>query len=408
MCYVVVPHPLGMIPANEVHAKVDTAFDDIVTAATKWTATKEKDTAQVNPYPARRITFTGTYAELNKMFADRKWSLSLPIIPPTPELVAAMLKGTKRDPAEVVWVVPPRQGILTVEMVAVLGVMAGARPEHMPLLLACVEAFKQPEAAWRGTSTTTAATYPMMVISGPIIEKMGLNSGTGVIGPENPVTNALGYFINLVGDVVGGSIPPNLDKSTHGTSADFVATVFVENAKANPWKQSYAEYRGFKATDSVLTVSTSYPANGNIDHNSVKSTDLLNTFAAGIAGTSSGIASCLTTYDSGDMTWLNNVSYAMLMVAPEHASTIAQDFPTLRSVQEYLVRETGLPFKYYAPDVCKPGPEYGKVTPDTIIPRFTKPESIHIVVTGGPGKQSQFWTPFPQVVKPVMVKIEDN
>jgi hypothetical protein len=276
----------------------------------------------------------------------------------------------------------------------------------MPLLLACVEAFQAPEAAWRGTSTTTAATYPMILISGPIIEELGLNSGTGVIGPENPVTNALGYFINLVGDVVGGSVPPNLDKSTHGTSADFVATVFVENVKENPWKQSYAEYRGFKPTDSVLTVSTSYPANGNIDHNSVKSTDLLNTFAAGIAGAASGIASCLTKYDSGDMTWQNNVSYAMLLLGPEHAATMAQGFPTVRAVQEYLAKETGLPFKYYAPGVCKPTPEYGEVQPDTVIPRFAGPESLHIVVTGGPGKQSQIWTPFPQVVKPVMVKIE--
>ena len=395
-----------MIPAAEVKGKIDKAFEDILNAATKWKATKEKDTAQVKPYPARKISFTGTYAELNKMFSDRKWSLGLPIIPPTPDKVEEMLKGTTRNPADVVWVVPPRQGMLTVELVAAIGVMAGAKPEHMPLLLACIEAFKQPEAAWRGTSTTTAATHPMILISGPIIEKLGLNSGTGVIGPLNPATNALGYFINLVGDVMGGSVPPNLDKSTHGTASDFVASVFVENVEGNPWKQSYAEYRGFKPTDSVLFVSTSYPPNGNIDHNSAKSVDLLNTFAAGIAGTSSGIASCMTTYDSGDMTWQNNVSYAMLMVSPEHAATMAQDFPSLREVQEYLAKETGLPFKYYAPDVCKPGPQFGTVTPDTIIPRFATPESIHIVVTGGPGKQSQIWTPFPQVTKPVAAKIE--
>ena len=219
MCFVTVPHPLGMISKEEVNAKVDAAFDDIVKAATAWTPAKEKQDAQVKPYPAKRFKFSGTYADVNDMFQKRKWSLSLPIVPPTVDKVAAMLKGTKRDPAEVLWVVPPRQGMLTVELVAALGVMAGAKPEHMPLLIATVEAMAEPDAAWRGPTTTTAATVPVFFISGPIIEKLKLNPGTGTAGGENPVTNALGYFVNLVGDVVGGSVPPNFDKSTHGSSA---------------------------------------------------------------------------------------------------------------------------------------------------------------------------------------------
>ena len=95
-------------------------------------AVKEKEAAQESPYPAKTFKFTGTYADVNKLFAKRKWSLSLPIIPPTVDRVREMLKGTKRAPSEVLWVVPPRQGMLTVELVAVLGVMAGAQPEHMP------------------------------------------------------------------------------------------------------------------------------------------------------------------------------------------------------------------------------------------------------------------------------------
>ena len=160
MCFVTVPHPLGMISKEEVNAKVDAAFDDIVKAATAWTPSKEKQDAQVKPYPAKRFKFSGTYADVNDMFQKRKWSLSLPIVPPTVDKVAAMLKGTKRNPAEVLWVVPPRQGMLTVELVAALGVMAGAKPEHMPLLIATVEAMADPVAAWRGPTTTTAATVP--------------------------------------------------------------------------------------------------------------------------------------------------------------------------------------------------------------------------------------------------------
>ena len=415
MCFVTVPHPLGMISKEEVNAKVDAAFDDIVKAATAWTPSKEKQDAQVKPYPAKRFKFSGTYADVNDMFQKRKWSLSLPIVPPTVDKVAAMLKGTKRNPAEVLWVVPPRQGMLTVELVAALGVMAGAKPEHMPLLIATVEAMADPVAAWRGPTTTTAATVPVFFISGPIIEKLKLNPGTGTAGGENPVTNALGYFVNLVGDVVGGSVPPNFDKSTQGSSFDLVANVICENAKETPWDKTFAEEQGFTRDVSVVTISTSYLANANIDHDSVASEDLLNTFSAGIAGSASGIASCLTVtvpdekspYNKPLSAWSNSVSYAVLVISPEHAATMYRDMKSKDAIRDYLVKNTVLPYKFYTKATCVPPEAFGPYDANTLIPRFTQRESIKMIVSGGPGKQSQFWVPFPQVLKPVSAKIAE-
>ena len=415
MCFVTVPHPLGMISKEEVNAKVDAAFDDIVKAATAWTPSKEKQDAQVKPYPAKRFKFSGTYADVNDMFQKRKWSLSLPIVPPTVDKVAAMLKGTKRNPAEVLWVVPPRQGMLTVELVAALGVMAGAKPEHMPLLIATVEAMADPVAAWRGPTTTTAATVPVFFIRGPIIEKLKLNPGTGTAGGENPVTNALGYFVNLVGDVVGGSVPPNFDKSTQGSSFDLVANVICENAKETPWDKTFAEEQGFTRDDSVVTISTSYLANANIDHDSVASEDLLNTFSAGIAGSASGIASCLTVtvpdekspYNKPLSAWSNSVSYAVLVISPEHAATMYRDMKSKDAIRDYLVKNTVLPYKFYTKATCVPPEAFGPYDANTLIPRFTQRESIKMIVSGGPGKQSQFWVPFPQVLKPVSAKIAE-
>ena len=415
MCFVTVPHPLGMISKEEVNAKVDAAFDDIVKAATAWTPSKDKQDAQVKPYPAKRFKFSGTYADVNDMFQKRKWSLSLPIVPPTVDKVAAMLKGTKRNPAEVLWVVPPRQGMLTVELVAALGVMAGAKPEHMPLLIATVEAMADPVAAWRGPTTTTAATVPVFFISGPIIEKLKLNPGTGTAGGENPVTNALGYFVNLVGDVVGGSVPPNFDKSTQGSSFDLVANVICENAKETPWDKTFAEEQGFTRDDSVVTISTSYLANANIDHDSVASEDLLNTFSAGIAGSASGIASCLTVtvpdekspYNKPLSAWSNSVSYAVLVISPEHAATMYRDMKSKDAIRDYLVKNTVLPYKFYTKATCVPPEAFGPYDANTLIPRFTQRESIKMIVSGGPGKQSQFWVPFPQVLKPVSAKIAE-
>lgn len=415
MCFVSVPHPLGMLPRPEVEAKVDAAFDDIVRAATAWQPVRGEVTAQEKPYPARTFRYTGTYADVNALFAKRKWSLSLPIVPPTVDKVGAMLKGTTRDPAEVVWVVPPRQGMLTVELVAALGVMAGAQPEHMPLLLATVEAMKTPEAAWRGTSTTTAPTSPLIIISGPIVDKLKLNAHTGTAGGENPVTNALGYFVNLVGDVVGGSVPPNMDKSTHGSSFDLVANVMCENVRETPWDKTFAEEQGFSRNDSVVTISTSYLPNANIDHDSVAAEDLLNTFSAGIAGTASGIASCLTVtvpdetnpYNKPLSAWSNSAAYALVVVCPEHAATMYRDMKSKEAIQDYLVKNTVLPYKFYTRATCVPPEAFGPYDAETLIPRFTQRESIKLVVSGGPGKQSQFWVPFPQVLKPVSVKIAE-
>ena len=407
MCFVTVPHPLGMISKEEVNAKDDAAFDEIVKAATAWTPSKEKQDAQVKPYPAKRFKFSGTYADVNDMFQKRKWSLSLPIVPPTVDKVAAMLKGTKRNPAEVLWVVPPRQGMLTVELVAALGVMAGAKPEHMPLLIATVEAMADPIAAWRGPTTTTAATVPVFFISGPIIEKLKLNPGTGTAGGENPVTNALGYFVNLVGDVVGGSVPPNFDKSTHGSSADLVAMVFTENAKENPWKTTYAEEAGFKPSDSIVTHFSAYLGNANIDHDSKTGQRLLTTLSTGLLGSASGLASCLADYDAS-YAINNKVSFAFIVLCPEHAATIAKDFPDQRAARDFMRETAAMPYKFYSQETCVPGKDFGPYDENTFIPRFKKTESIKFFVSGGPGKQSQIWVPFPQVFKPVSKKIAEK
>ena len=156
MAFVEVPHPMGMVSLQEIRAKADQSFPEILRMATQWKPLRtEIPGLGKPPYPAERVTFKGTYSSLSKMYYDKKWSLGLPIIPPTPEAVAEMLKGTSRKPGEVVWVVTPRMGQLTVELVATLGVMAGCKPEHMPLMLAMIKAVSHPDYDWRGSTTTT-------------------------------------------------------------------------------------------------------------------------------------------------------------------------------------------------------------------------------------------------------------
>lgn len=237
-------------------------------------------------------------------------------------------------------------------------------------------------------------------------EKLKLNPGTGTAGGENPVTNALGYFVNLVGDVVGGSVPPNFDKSTHGSSADLVAMVFTENAKENPWKTTYAEEAGFKPSDSIVTHFSAYLGNANIDHDSKTGQRLLTTLSTGLLGSASGLASCLADYDA-TYAINNKVSFAFIVLCPEHAATIAKDFPDQRAARDFMRETAAMPYKFYSQETCVPGKDFGPYDENTFIPRFKKTESIKFFVSGGPGKQSQIWVPFPQVFKPVSKKIAE-
>lgn len=406
MAFVEVEHPMGMISPEEIRAKTDKAFPQIIKMATAWQPSAAVANAAGKPaYPAEHVKFTGDYAALNKMFYDKKWSIGLPIIPPTPQAVAAMLKGTKHNPSEVVWAVPPRMGRLTVELVATLGVMAGAKPEHMPLLLSVIKAISHPDFDWRGSSTTTAPTVPVVIINGPILKELGIGYGAGAFGAEMPVNNAVGYFINLVGDIVGGSMPPDPDKSSHGSPNDLVALVLGENEDQNPWKQSYAVEHGFQPTDSVVTAFAAYLGTNNTDHTSADGEHLLNTISQGVAGVACGITSCYTDPDK-PYALTNKVKYAFLLLGPEHADTIYKNFSTKQAVKEYVVKKAVAPFWMYAPDICKPPESAGQITPDTMVPRFAKPESINIVVSGGAGKQSQIWVPFPTGMRPVSVKVE--
>jgi hypothetical protein len=406
MAVVEVPHPMAMIPLEEIRARADQSFSALLRMATEWKPSpKVRQKPQRAPYPAERVTFQGSYAALNRMFYEKGWSLGLPIIPPTVEAVEAMLQGTTRRPEEVAWVVPPRMGQLTVELVAALGVMSGCNPEHMPLLLAIVKALSHPDYDWRGSTTTTAPTAPVVIVNGPILDELGIAYSTGVLGGQHPVNIAVGYFINLVGDVAGGAVPPDLDKSSLGSRGDLVALVLGENEKANPWKQSYAVEHGFKPGDNVVTVYSAYPGTSNADHFSVKGEALLNSISLGVAAVGCGFTACLTEYDKPS-TFGNEVKFVFLFLGPEHADTICRDFPTKRAVQEYLIKNAVAPYKTYAAGLCSPPIDFGPYTADTMVPRFRQPESIHIVVTGGPGKQSQIWPTFPTCQRPVSVLVE--
>lgn len=381
---VVADHPFGGIPAEQVRSRADKVFDDIVRAATTAPA-KSDQASSTAPYPAGVIRVSGTLQDVNSLFFKNGWSDGLPIIPPTPELVSEMLKGTSHRPDEVVGIVPPRQGILTVELVAINAVMAGARPEYMPAILATMEALLDPRHNWRGLTTTTNPTAPIVIFNGPIIDEIGLAYGTGALGGGFMANLTIGRTINLIGDIVGGSKPPVGDKSTLGQTANVIAMVVGENEKANPWGKLSSTF-GYKDDESVVTVFPAEPVVNIDDHVSTTGKSLLITIAHSMDKLGNNNA-----YD-----WDSEV---LLMLSPEHAATLANDKWKRSDIQQFLYQEARMPYgiwKGRGLDGMTPTrPKWVEAATDnTMLPITNRPENIIIAVVGGAGKHSMYASAF--------------
>ena len=164
---------------------------------------------------SRRIEIASLEDEMEALF-DRGWTDGLPVVPPTEARVLRMLEGTTRDPQGVVAVVPPDLVEVTVEKIAVNAVMAGCKPEHLPWVIACVEAACTDEFNIHGVLATTMPVGPVVICNGPGTRAIGMNSGVNVLGQGNRANLTIGRALQLVVRNVGGGRPGGVDRATHG------------------------------------------------------------------------------------------------------------------------------------------------------------------------------------------------
>jgi len=164
---------------------------------------------------ARRVELADLEDDIEAMF-DRGWSDGLPVVPPTETRVLRMLQGTTRAPDEIVAVVPPDLVECTVEKVAINAVLAGCAPEYLPVVLAAVEAACTDEFNMHGVLATTMPVGPVMIVNGPIRQRIGMNSGVNVLGQGNRANSTIGRALQLTVRNVGGGRPGGVDRATQG------------------------------------------------------------------------------------------------------------------------------------------------------------------------------------------------
>lgn len=239
--YVTAPSPVGM------HSVIDGIVRSLTMALT---ADESKTGALDRPVP--RLLGADSEDELHEMFQSAWWTDGLPIVLPTPERVARMLKGTSRAPQEAVGKMRPtatqEDWHYTVEQVAVNAVMAGAKPEHLPVILALASTGQS------ALHSSTSGFANMVTVNGPIRHEIRMNSGLGALGPFNHANAAIGRAYSLLSrNLGGGAIPGITYLGTQGNPLNYNNICFAENEERSPWEPFHVQ-KGFDRQQSAVSI----------------------------------------------------------------------------------------------------------------------------------------------------------
>jgi hypothetical protein len=332
-----------------------------------------------DPGPAAAtFEFPGAVEEIDAHYQERGWTDGLPIVPPTEAAVRAMLAFTDRDPREVLGVLPPRQGEATVERVAINAVMAGCRPEYLPVLVAAVEALADPAFNLDSVQATTHPVAPLVVVNGPIAREIGLNAGYNAFGQGFRANVTIGRAVRLVLMNVGGGLPGSGDRSTQGSPAKLAYCV-AENEAESPWEPLHVEH-GHPRDASLVSVYGCEGPHNIQDHYSHTARGVLLTIAGAMG-------------QAGSNNLLGR-GWPVLAFGPEHAATVAREGYDKRRVKAFLFEHARFPLGRLGDEYRRYQVERQHVpdTPDAMVPIVRAPDDLTIVVVGGAGKHSS-WQP---------------
>lgn len=185
-------------------------------------------------------------------YFDQGWTDGLPVIPPTPEAVTAMLATCGLDGSEILGDIPTRSITVNAEKVAINAVMAGCRPEYFPVVLAAVRALLQPLANAHSTTATLAGAAHAVIVNGPIRQQVCMEAGQACLGPGFRSNATIGRAVRLVIRNVFRTVPGVLDRASFSWPLRY-SFCFAENEEFSDWTPAHV-LAGFDATDSVVTV----------------------------------------------------------------------------------------------------------------------------------------------------------
>lgn len=318
---------------------------------------------------------------INQIYHERRWTDGMPIIPPTEERVERMLRETGRPRDEKIATIPPSFGGATVERIAINAVLAGCRPGHLPVLIAAVEAVTAPEFNLQPMQTTTHSVAVWLIINGPIAERLEVNGTFNCLGQGSWANATLGRALHLILQNLGGALPGEMDRSTHGQPGKY-SFCCAENEAATPWEPLHVE-RGYAPGASTVTV---VGAAGTLNMNChPKDADEL----LRLIGSSMAYAT------SNDYRF---VGEPWIVLGPDTAQIFKREKLSKAEVKRRLWEESKMQGRRMSvEDLARTHTarraELGEIGPDTWLPVSRRPEEIGILVAGGPGSGHCVYVP---------------
>jgi len=305
---------------------------------------------------------------VNELFYRRGWTDGLPIVPPTTDRVAAMLRQGSLGANDSLGPLEPLLGEATAEKLAANAVMAGCLPEHFPVLLAAVEAIADPQFNLRGVQTTDENVTPCLVVNGPIAARLDINASFGVLGPGWRANATIGRALRLVMHNIGGGWPVAVSFAGLGQAARYSLCV-AENAAQSPWPPLHVEL-GFPLEASTVTVTRAESV--------INVTGGLEEIASVMASAASNFARL-------------HSGHVVVLLAPDTARRLAAQGLDKADVKRQLHQNARMPAEAFEAswlyrDIGKSVRWPAWVTAalaEGAVPPVEAPEDISIVVAGG-------------------------
>jgi hypothetical protein len=331
-----------------------------------------------------RLQVEDTPEALYDLFEAEGVGDGLPFVPPTAARVTRFVEASGRPAQEPVGRIPPSWQTATVERVAVNAVMAGCRPEYMPVVLAAVEAVADPAFNLYGVQATTHMVAPLVIVNGPVRAALGLNAGHNAFGQGFRANATIGRALRLVLQNVGVARPGAGDMATLGSPAKYTFCI-AEREEASPWEPLHVARGCPPGSSAVTVVGCESPHNVN-DHVSQSAVNLLTTVADSMATMGQN-----PTYTLGR-------GEVLVVFGPEHAETLRRDGFSRADVRRFLYENARKPVRK-----LRLGGMWGMFPPpawvntlddDAMLPIVATPEDILLAVAGGAGKHSVYLPSF--------------
>jgi hypothetical protein len=302
----------------------------------------------------------------NEMFQERGWTDGLPVVPPTEDAVRRFLDAAGLAPGHVVGVEPVRRRPILAEKVAIAAVMAGARPEYLPVIVAVVRAMCAPEFGLHGSTASTGGSAPFVVVNGPVRRAIGMNATHNVLANGSRANATIGRAIRLLILNVLGGIPGQLDRSTLGHPGKFSFCI-AEDEEESPWTP-LAQERGVPAGASAVTVVAAESPHQLMNEWTHDPEELLQTYAAVMRAN-------MLTYSI----WPGN--YA-IVVAPQHRQVLAAAGWSKKDVRECLFAAARVTRREWR--TVGKAAVAGRKDEDRVYAALRTPDDLLVVAAGGP------------------------